>query len=930
MMDCMTTALQRVPRALWPPLLLVGIYGFGTTSVLFAPRASHVAIWWPAAGLAVILLVLVPRDQRWWLWALGIVVSSGLANLTAGRDPLGSLGFGLSNTAEAVIVARWLCRGRPGVPRLVSLEDLWRLLTGVVLGILAIGVGAGLTVSATVDGGSFLQAAATVFMSHSSAILVIVPLALARDGTPARAGGREIAAQALVLVAVVGVVFGPEPVFGFGFLTMPVLVWGTLRLGIRLAVWELVFVAIASTALTAYGWGPFVFGPGSRVPNSLATGPLVQAYIIACAVIVLPLAVAGEQRAAALAQLSASEQLFRRSFTDSIIGMLLVRLDGGRLKVVEANLTAAALMGSSPGTLEGTDVGAMMTLSTDLEPVLRELAAGARDGWRGEVGLHRDPHVRLDVSISPLSLREEQPRFTVQVVDVTVAHEATLRMRSEMEFTAAILDTTGCLIVVVDVNGTVVGINRAAQMVTGYTDDQVVDRPLWETLIPPSDRVDVRTMYARGRGRGIPLTHEGDLATRAGRKRRVLWTSAFLSDDDGRRTHVVMTGIDVTNERTTSLMLTHLMEAATTTAFIGCDLEGRITVFNAGAQQMLGYRTEDVLGRNLVGTILDPVEVGDLELAGSMRPHTQDWTVARSDGSRFTMQLTVTRVFDGANEHMGYLGVGKDVTEARRSEAALVAALDKERVAVEQMRNLDRAKDDFVSTVSHELRTPITSIVGYVEMLQDGDAGELTAEQNRLVEVVRRNGQRLISLAEDLLTLSSFDSGTAALERVMTDVRAVVRRAEEALQPSVTARALDVDFDVPGEPVTVLGDAGHLERVVFNLVSNAVKFTEDGGRVRCVLRVEDTQAVLQVSDTGIGIPLAEQDGLFTRFFRSSTAQERAIQGTGLGLSIVDSIVRSHGGTVTVDSEHLKGTAFTVRIPLADAGAHRQSPSRLGL
>ena len=264
MMSDMSPAALRIPRVLWAPLLLVGIYVSGTLSVLFAPQGTDVAIWWPAAGLAVILLVVHPRDRWWWLLVVGVVVSSGLANLTAGRSPQAALGFGLSNTAEATVVALWLQAGAAGRrPRLRTQEDLYRLLTGTVLGILVIGVGIGSTVALTMDG-DFSSAASTVFLTHAASILVIVPLALMHGSPRHQATPRELAAQVVVLVASVGVVFGPREAFGFSFLTMPVLVWGALRLGARTVVWELAALAAATTTLTALRLGTL---RGRRVPG---------------------------------------------------------------------------------------------------------------------------------------------------------------------------------------------------------------------------------------------------------------------------------------------------------------------------------------------------------------------------------------------------------------------------------------------------------------------------------------------------------------------------------------------------------------------------------------------------------------------------------------------------------------------------------------
>ncbi|MBV9830331.1 MAG: HAMP domain-containing histidine kinase [Marmoricola sp.] len=226
-----------------------------------------------------------------------------------------------------------------------------------------------------------------------------------------------------------------------------------------------------------------------------------------------------------------------------------------------------------------------------------------------------------------------------------------------------------------------------------------------------------------------------------------------------------------------------------------------------------------------------------------------------------------------------------------------------------------------MSTVSHELRTPTTSIVGYTEMLRDGSAGEPTPEQVPMLDAIARNGRRLIAVASDLLTISELESGdTSQWDREPVDLAGVVAQAEEAILPLLSGRDLTVEFVVPDDPVVVLGDPSHLDRVLMNLLSNAVKFTPDGGRISCRLSEGERWARLEVSDTGIGIPEGEQAELFTKFFRSSTAQERAIQGTGLGLSIIDSIVAAHGGDIAVRSAHLEGTTFTVRLPVVRAGS----------
>jgi len=225
-----------------------------------------------------------------------------------------------------------------------------------------------------------------------------------------------------------------------------------------------------------------------------------------------------------------------------------------------------------------------------------------------------------------------------------------------------------------------------------------------------------------------------------------------------------------------------------------------------------------------------------------------------------------------------------------------------------------QAKTDFVAMVSHELRTPMASIAGYLELLQEDAGSTLSEDQKGFVDAIRRNSERLTALADELLVLSSLESGAFDHERTDVDLREVVLTAQSVLEPVISARNLEVHFEVPSGPVMVHGDEQNFESVVSNLVSNALKFTADGGWVRCRLGVVAGSARLEVSDNGIGIPENEQAELFTRFFRSSTAHELAIQGSGLGLTIVESIVQGYGGDISVVSEHMAGSTFTVNLP----------------
>jgi len=369
-----------------------------------------------------------------------------------------------------------------------------------------------------------------------------------------------------------------------------------------------------------------------------------------------------------------------------------------------------------------------------------------------------------------------------------------------------------------------------------------------------------------------------------------------------------------------------LLDSASGTLFIATDAIGRITHYNAGAEQALGYSQEEVLGQSPgmfhteEETARQAKEMGvpngylEVVLAMVKSGARRDWEFVRKDGTRRMTSLTLSEVTDPEGGVLGYIGAGEDITERVRAQEALTVALEREHASVQRLVEVDNVKQDLVSNVSHELRTPITSISGYAEVLVDGSLGELNQEQADAVRRIERNTGRLGLLVEDLLTLSRAESGPLDLDHGELDLREVVAEAFELLEDLVGARALDVRLELPEEQVIILGDAPALERVVMNLMSNSIKFTPDGGRVTVTVRPWEGGAELLVSDTGIGIPESDQEQLFTRFFRAAAANEQAIQGSGLGLSIVHALVVQHGGTVSVVSHPGEGTTVTVRLP----------------
>jgi signal transduction histidine kinase len=230
----------------------------------------------------------------------------------------------------------------------------------------------------------------------------------------------------------------------------------------------------------------------------------------------------------------------------------------------------------------------------------------------------------------------------------------------------------------------------------------------------------------------------------------------------------------------------------------------------------------------------------------------------------------------------------------------------------ERLREADRLKDEFVALISHDLRTPLTSIMGYLELTLDDEA--IGDDSRSYLEIVQRNSDRLLRLVNDLLFVARVEAGELDLHPHEIGLAAIVRQSVEEATPRATDRGVELRAHVEDVP-DVRADRGRMFQLLDNLISNAIKFTPEGGSVEVRLVAKGSRVRIEVCDTGIGIAPAEQTRLFERFFRASTATERHIPGTGLGLYIASAIVDAHGGEIDVQSEPGTGTTFAVELPV---------------
>jgi signal transduction histidine kinase len=243
---------------------------------------------------------------------------------------------------------------------------------------------------------------------------------------------------------------------------------------------------------------------------------------------------------------------------------------------------------------------------------------------------------------------------------------------------------------------------------------------------------------------------------------------------------------------------------------------------------------------------------------------------------------------------------------------AVEGARAAERAANDRLRQLDRLKDEFVATISHELRTPLTSITGYVELVRE----RADAESRGYLDVVERNAGRLLALVNDLLLVARIQSGQLDLDLGGTvEVGGLVAESVASAELYAASGNVTLRLNRGTGPVRVRGDRRRLAQVIDNLITNAIKFSPNGGAVDLNLERRDGIVVVEIADQGIGVADDDRDRLFERFFRARSALDRQIPGTGLGLYISQAIVEAHGGRIEARSVEGEGSAFVIELPV---------------
>ena len=383
------------------------------------------------------------------------------------------------------------------------------------------------------------------------------------------------------------------------------------------------------------------------------------------------------------------------------------------------------------------------------------------------------------------------------------------------------------------------------------------------------------------------------------------------------------------SERNAQAQLRAIIDAASEFSIISTDLDGEIRVFSAGAERLLGYRAEEVVGQHaltlfhlpeelaqrrrelstLRGRCIEGISVlAELPLEGNAE--TREWTYVRKDGSHVAVVLVVTAIRNASGEPTALLGIAHDISSQKQLQASLVAAK-------EQAEGASHAKTHFLANMSHEIRTPMNAVLGMTHLLQ---TTTLSPEQRQYVDMIRTSGESLLVILNDVLDFSKIEAGKMELAPCAFDLADVLSAVATIMSVNAGEKDLELAIGVePGVPHGLVGDALRIQQILINLVGNAIKFTERGEVSLLIELVEAAgdQITLRarVRDTGIGMSEEQLGRLFCAFSQADGSTTRRFGGTGLGLAICKSIVDLMGGNIWARSSEGQGSEFCVTLPL---------------
>lgn len=378
------------------------------------------------------------------------------------------------------------------------------------------------------------------------------------------------------------------------------------------------------------------------------------------------------------------------------------------------------------------------------------------------------------------------------------------------------------------------------------------------------------------------------------------------------------------------LRFRNLLEAAPD-GILEAEADGTIVLLNAAAEKMFGYAREELLGQLVEVLVPAALRKRHTEQREQYDAHPStrpmgiglELSAVRKDGTQFPVEISLspTRSIHGNR----VIAVVRDITQRKEAEArinamnqqfAMELAAKNEQLEIRnrEVERANRLKGEFLASMTHELRTPLHTIIGFADLLAEELKGPLNADQQRFVGHIQRDSRHLLELINDILDVSKVEAGRLDLHREVFRAADAIRQTLAGLKPLANNKALTF-IDHLDDQLTISADPLRFKQIIYNLVSNAIKFTPEGGLITVECSTTPEGGFVAVTDTGIGIPESEHEAIFDKFFQLSSTTRGVREGTGLGLAITKELIEMHGGRIWVESKPGQGSRFQFIVPL---------------
>jgi PAS domain S-box-containing protein len=471
---------------------------------------------------------------------------------------------------------------------------------------------------------------------------------------------------------------------------------------------------------------------------------------------------------------------------------------------------------------------------------------------------------------------------------------------------SAIVESSDDAIISKKLDGTITSWNAGAERIFGYTEQEILGKSV-TILIPPAKTGEEDLILGNVRN-GRRVDHfETVRLHKDGWQIPISLTVSPIKDGQGNIIGASKVARDISERNiaeTKQAMLAAIV-ASSDDAIISKDLNGMITSWNGGAERIFGYTEAEITGRSI--TLLIPPSRMDEEqqIIGRIKngERTEHFETIRlsKNGREIPISLTVSPIKDSKGNVIGASKVARDITEQLASKAMLAKLF-------EEVKALSEKKDEFIALASHELKTPLTSIKGYLQIL---GRNELEQTSRRFLDKSLNQVEKLHLLVEDMLSLSKIEAGKLEFSSDIFDIKALLLDIIETFGYSNTTHTIIHELH-HGDPVIIEADKHRIEQVIINLMNNAIKYSPDADKVEVTLKFDPETVIIGIKDEGMGLTAAQQNEIFSRFYRAEGT--KGISGLGLGLYLTKQIIDRHHGGIQVQSEPGKGSVFSVSLP----------------